>query len=301
MAFETTPNIEQSWQLINYPVGIPAQGILAADTWDQLDQELEVRYRAHGQIHPNRQSHGDDKEHARVEEYNSMWSQYPNFTYQTNNMGFRDNHDPMDSVDHCYYGCSMTYGEGVPLEGIWTSQLDQQLNTTSNNFGIGGTSPEECMFMFMATSRLVKMKRAVFLFPDFHRKMVCVGRERNQQDCIYWPLLGVHNWNNIPHIKQYHRNIRDTHDAHYRLSGVYMMDTFRNAVQTILYVAELKGIEVVMGTWNDCTAQMLRHMAELNPTLKIAQWCPMTDIGRDNHHPGIVTQANWAREFAKVI
>jgi len=300
MAFETTPNIEKSWQLINYPVGIPGDGILRARTWDQLNDELEVRYRTTGQITPRSTFGGDQRECDRYEEYNRLWPQYADFMYESNSMGFRDSHDPLDQVDHCYYGCSMTYGEGVPAEGTWTRQLDQLLGTTSNNFGIGGSSAEECMLMFLATSQLVKMKRAVFLFPDFHRKTVCVSKERNIKDCIYYPLLGIPNWSNSK-FDNYNRNIRDTHNAYYRLSGVFMMDSFRTIVQTILYVAELRGIEVVMGTWNDYTAQMLRHMGEVDPDLKITQWVPMTDVGRDNHHPGILTHAAWAGEFAKVI
>jgi hypothetical protein len=195
----------------------------------------------------------------------------------------------------------MTYGEGVPFEGMWTHQLDQLMGTTSNNFGIGGSSVEESMLMFLATSRLVKMKRAVFLFPDYHRKTVCVSRPNNIRDCIYWNLLGVENWRNRPDLNPYLRNLRDAHDAHFRNPGVFHMDAFRTIIQTILYVAELRGIEVVLGTWNQYAAQMLRHMKDTDPSLKVSKWTPMIDVGRDDRHPGIVTHAAWAEEFAKVI
>jgi len=302
MAFETTPNIEQSWRTINYPVGIPGKGILAARTWDQLTLEIKLRYQTHGMgLSGNKSPHGDDWERARVAKFNDLWPQYPDFEYQVNSLGFRDTHEVLDQVDHCYYGCSMTWGEGVPHDATWSQQLDQVLGTVSNNFGIGGTSAEECMLMFMATSWLVQMKRAVFMFPDYHRKTVCIGRENNQTDCIYWQLLANDNWKKYTAVDAYSRNIRDAHDAHFRTSGVEHMDSFRKVVQTILYVAELRGIEVVLGSWNDQTCQVLRQMKDDDDSLKIAQWCPMTDVGRDDHHPGLVTQANWAREYIKVI
>jgi len=303
MKFKTPSpeDIDYSWSMINYPVGIPSHGILSVRTWQQLDQELETRYRRQGQLTPNRISTGCDKECAHTEVFNKLWPQYPNFMYYGNSLGFRGTQEPLEQVDHCYYGCSMTYGEGVPFEGIWSNRLDQLLGTTSNNFGIGGSSVEESMLMFLATSRLVKMKRAVFLFPDYHRKTVCISRRENVRDCIYWNLLGVENWKNRPDIDPYLRNLRDAHGAHFRHPGVHHMDFFRTVVQHIQYVAELRGIEVVMGTWNENSAQMLRHMKDTDPSLKISNWTPMVDAGRDDCHPGILTHARWAEEFAKVI
>ena len=297
-----TTDVEEKLKIVNYPVGLPSEGILSARTWADFDQELEARYRDQGlgSIQRNRHSPGDDRERARIPQFNQLWPQYTDFVYQANRLGFRDLHEPLDQVDHCYYGCSMTYGEGVPNAGVWTSQLDKILGTSSNNFGIGGTSVEECMLMFLTTSRLVKMKRAVFLFPDFHRKTMCVSAVNNQRDCIYVPFLGTYK-EDKPHLDRYNRNIRDARDTYYRLPGVHMMDSFRTVVQHILYVAELRGIEIVMGTWNAQTAQVLNHMKKSNPSLKIADWIPIVDEGRDQHHPGIVTQANWAKEFAKVI
>jgi len=297
-----TANIEESRQIISYPVGLPSRGILSARSWYELDQELETRYRDQGlgSIKRNRASSGDDKERANIPHFNQLWPQYADFTYKGNSLGFRDDHEPLDQVDHCYYGCSMTYGEGVPYEGIWAKQIDQRLNTSSNNFGIGGSSVEECMLMFLATSRLVNMKRAIFLFPDYHRKTVCVSAEGNQKDCIYVPFLGSYRGDK-PHLDRYNRNIRDARSTYYRLPGVHMMDSFRTVVQHIQYVAGLRGIEVVMSSWNPQTCQLLNHIKQLDPTAKIADWTPMVDEGRDIHHPGIRSHADWAREFVKVI
>lgn len=297
-----TDNIEQSLQIVNYPVGLPSRGILSARSWQEFDQELESRYRDQGlgSIKRSRISPGDDRERVHVPKFNQLWPQYADFMYKANSLGFRDDHEPLEQVDHCYYGCSMTYGEGAPFEALWTKQIDQRLNTNSNNFGIGGASTEECMLMFLVTSRLVKMKRAVFLFPDYHRKTMCVSAENDQKDCVYVPFLGIYRGDK-PHLDRYNRNIRDARESYYRLPGVHMMDSFRTAVQHILYVAELRGIEVVMGSWNPQTAQLLNHIKQMNLNVKIASWCPMVDEGRDVHHPGILTHAGWAQEFVKVI
>jgi hypothetical protein len=197
----------------------------------------------------------------------------------------------------------MTHGDGVPVEYRWGQQLDQTLGTTSNNFAIGGSGVEDAAIMFLATSRLVRMKRAVFFFPDFYRKTVCIHPEGSMKDSKYFGLytnVNLTTGNEFLH-KDCVDIAREAYDAQYRLNVLQLMDTCRSHIQTILYVAQLRGIEVVLGTWNDPVAQVLRSMGQQDSTLKIAQWSPMIDEGRDGHHPGILTHARWAEEFAKVI
>lgn len=295
--------IEETRNKIQVSVQPPGQGILSADKWLTLDKELEHRYRSYGKLAKDLVSYGDHAEQVRIVQYNHLWPKSPNFTYANNSMGFRDDHPPLDQVDHCYYGCSMTYGDGVPVESRWTAQLDQQLGTSSNNFGIGGSSVEECMLMFLTTSRLVRMRRAVFFFPDFYRKTVCIYPEGSMRNSRY---LGLYFNVNLTDKNEFLpkdcvSKARESYDAQYRLNVLQLMDTFRTHVQTILYVAQLRGIEVVLGTWNDPSAQVLHNMGLQDPTLKIAQWSPMIDEGRDGNHPGIQTHEHWAREFAKII
>lgn len=58
----------------------------------------------------------------------------PNFKYRYNEAGFRSG--PINNAAEVgYFGCSVTFGVGVPEEYRWTNLLDKPHGWTSNNWG----------------------------------------------------------------------------------------------------------------------------------------------------------------------
>ncbi len=114
-------------------------------------------------------------------------------SYIPNSFGFRDT-DMIADVDICYYGCSITYGVGVPLESRYTNLIDNELNYASNNFAVGGSSLEDAAHLFITTSKFVKMKTAFFLLPDYLRTTFPIQVEKdktmsnNKQSSVDWFL-----------------------------------------------------------------------------------------------------------------
>lgn len=75
-------------------------------------------------------------------------AEFLNFGYVSNNCGFRGkkhfdyNNEPNEIW--CF-GCSWTWGSGVPERLSWPSLVQQQTINTVKNFGVAGSGPQTCL------------------------------------------------------------------------------------------------------------------------------------------------------------
>lgn len=178
----------------------------------------------------------------------NQWSKFPEnadvdpwFEYCNNTAGFRDS-NISETVDICYYGCSFTYGTGVPVEKRWTNVLDQLGGFTSNNFAGSGFSCEDMMYLFMASASVISMNKAVFVFPDYFRYRFPI---KVNNEVKYWMLDAEYSdvWQNVSEYQH-------AGDTIYQLADEFWYDRFRKTVQTICHIAKLKNIDVYFSTWS---------------------------------------------------
>ena len=222
------------------------KGIVAANTLDEFVSELVVRY-----IHitPGKNTH--------------------------NSLGF--NSDPLKS--HCdisYYGCSFTHGNGVENNQRWTDIIDLEKRYQSNNFGISGCSIDDILSIFVATTKFVKMKKALFLLPDYVRQTI---KEQNDQFINIFPndntITSQHPWFLLPEF--------------------YYSDRAQTAINLISYIANINNIEVYFSSWSP-------EVFELLPVDKRTKNYHKTDyMGTDKLHPGPAIHRNIANEFMELL
>jgi len=249
-------------------------GIMSAHDWPSFKKELAYRYGIATSQH-YRTAH---------EQYNSNWTQ-ADFDYAFNEYGFRDG-PVQHTVDTCYYGCSITMGDGVPQADRWTSCMDQQHTWTSNNFAIAGTGIEECLYMFVQTARLVQMKRAVFFLPDASRYTVAVPQD---SDNITYNNIYANNFEQLKHTE-----LRRTAELLYRLPDTYSIDRARTAINLIRCIAELHHIQVILGSWSTTVFDLLQHTPDHRPV-------QLDRAGRDALHPGTVYHGRVADQFGQLL
>lgn len=227
----------------------------------------------------------------------------PYFEYQHNLGGFRDSEIETD-VDVCYFGCSITYGVGVPLEARWTNLVDKEFEFKSNNFGIPGSSTGEMFKLFMTTSRFIKMKKAIFLLPDIYRCTI--------------PMLieGTHQGGNMRIHPDYTRFVEkndflkkcgylNTCKHLYSLPDSYFIDKVKLEIETIIYIAEVNQIELYFGTWTNIT-NLLKNMAKNYNHVKVVDRMFVDGRARDCTvppwgHPGILPNKQFAENVINVI
>lgn len=97
-------------------------------------------------------------------------------TYEINSLGFRGKVD--ENSDVLAYGCSITFGLGIPEFGRWTNLLSNKINKSVMNLGNPGASVETICNHIITYCLNNKMPKEIFcLFPDFFRNMVVVDQE----------------------------------------------------------------------------------------------------------------------------
>jgi hypothetical protein len=231
------------------------------------------------------------------------WKEFPEtkdcdhyFDYKddTNSTGLRGP-ELLTDVDICYYGCSFTYGVGCPYNSAWPSIIDNHFNFKSNNFGISGIGADEMFKLFMSSSRFIKMSKAVFLFPEIHRHTMRVEGAR-------FKTINLH-----PTYESLYEEkiIRDIGYHYFSLPDTFFLEKFELAVQKIMYIAELKNIELYFSSWNNLNT-ILTDLADVNSHVTVVNDVYNDGRGRDRFtrpwgHFGINSHKNLAKKLISAI
>ena len=237
-------------------------------------------------------------------EQGHQWKEFPEtanynhyFRYEddTNSTGLRGPELSTD-VDICYYGCSMTYGVGLPYNAVWTSMIDRHFNFKSNNFGISGIGADEMLKLFMASNRFIKMKKAAFLFTEIHRHTIPYINHKKQITINLHPTY---------ESTYKEKDIRNTGYHYFSLPDIFFEDKFEIAIQKIMYIAEIKNIDLYFSSWINLFPT-LSEIARNNSHVTVVNDIYNDGRGRDHFtrpwgHMGINSSTELANNFIAAI
>lgn len=97
-------------------------------------------------------------------------------TYKINRLGFRG--QVYENPDILAFGCSITFGLGIPELGRWPEILSNKTNKDITNLGNPGASIKTICNNIIQYCMQNKMPKEIFcLMPDFFRNMVVVDKE----------------------------------------------------------------------------------------------------------------------------
>jgi hypothetical protein len=265
----------------------PGARLVSAHSIEELETNMMARYcRLRALIHSiNRpyEDHRTSKEQvAYFEQHNPG---YPgDFRETWNSIGLRQAHEISTDVACCFYGCSITWGVGVPDSAVWVNQLARGMGWSYNNFAISALSQEECVNLFMVTSRMVKMRTAIFMLPDSARITQA------------FKLKGSLNFRSIagPVDHQY-ADFKQFHKDYISLPDEYFYDRTLRNLEIIARLAELQGIRVIVSTWSGVLPQVHNlHCVE-------GIFGGHDKGGRDKRHPGCEWHTQTAQHFQTAI
>lgn len=218
------------------------------------------------------------------------------FQYSYNSCGFRDSEIEFEA-DICYFGCSMTYGLGVPLEARFSNIVDKEFNFKSNNFAISGISSEETLKLFIKFNQFVKMKRAVFLFPDIYRYCLPIQLSTETEYGYFNMHPEFRDIYNQPEVLQIAKHF-------YHLPDSFFIDKFRICLHTIIEFARINNIELFLSTWAEGHQSLIEdldhdNVSILNPLVldSRARDCFIKPVG----HAGIIPHKNFALDLIEKI
>lgn len=259
------------------------EGFINSTTFEELMAKFETRF-----LLPFRITYDvteEDKE--KWLSLNKNYKADPEYTYSFNKWQFRD-HDFLLDAEILCFGCSVTYGVGVPIEHRWSNVLAEKFNLKSNNFGIPGLSTVQMYLMYSSLIKFIKPKIAVFCLPDYQRELLSFSKD----DGAVKFFQGFNNYNEIyqPDSEQF-----KVSKLYYNLPLTFRLDSFVNHVHLICRLSEVLKIKTHICTWNFPTYQILKDLKiDSFSNCNLIKYIPRDFSGRDFKHPGIGYHHNLA-------
>jgi hypothetical protein len=206
--------------------------------------------------------------------------------YHINEYGFRGNIDFTTKNNIATFGCSVTYGVGLPESDIYSKLVASTLNKNLFNFGAPGSGIGKMCRYFSSTSDWFNYDTALFVFPNLYR--------------VEHPA--------IDHINlTVGRNLLPGDETHSQLKTTFMylddehffVDLYRN-LNHILSIAASKNIKVFFSSWSDLTYKhIVRYLGKdsdkLLPIFNDTK-IPVT-LARDGKHFGKELHKNFANQI----
>lgn len=204
---------------------------------------------------------------------------YKEFSYVINEMGFRGTYpDPSKTGVMGFFGCSVTFGEGLPEEDNFPYQLSNHYNKDCLNLGMCGAGAHRIALIFQAATRIWNIETAVITLPNWGR-FNYVDKENN--------LLSVIP----PHLHASDEGEAVRQSLVKRFSDQYLMSATKDAASFIVSIAKEKGIKLILGSWEQGTNQILTAGLKYDPA--IFMYDPLIETARDNCHPGPLACARY--------
>ena len=217
---------------------------------------------------------GYDKDFiATVDDYN---------TYKINDYGFRGkNYENSDTIA---FGCSITFGLGVPELTRWTNFLGNKINKNITNLGNEGASVETICNNIIQYCMNNKMPKQIFcLFPDFFRNMVVVDKDFYKSN-IFFPItehLELTFCN--PQISKYNKDlifmeIKDKSNIEDSISPHQLILDSINFIYIIESFCLTNGIKLYWTTWDVPSLMIMEEMVKIKD-FKLKNFTPFYPNG----------------------
>ena len=223
-----------------------------------------------------------------------LWSSDP-WSYRINRYGFRDVWKMKPGRKNIgFFGCSMTFGEGIETSKLWTTILAKRLKMNPFNFGIGGSGCARVARTFACVQQVLDLDYAVVLLPHPYRLEYAVKENRRNNTLI--------NKNFLP--GQEDPLFIDLHKAIYNIMNDNMagLEVLRSAI-TITESAKAKGTKVVFASWDQFAWTVLdqANIPNLCTYLFKMLFKEKNDYARDGQHPGPIANEEWANTLYEWI
>jgi hypothetical protein len=206
---------------------------------------------------------------------NSTWD----FYYYINEIGFRDQYPSVKESDILsFFGCSFTYGVGVPTENTFYKNIAG--DNSFLNLGDPGASTQKIALIFLAACRVWKIKTAVITLPPWFR-FGYTDKANN-----FMPIVASDD----PYSSKETEQVRLA--LHRDFSDQYHYASIRDSLSLILETARTQNINLIIGSWDSETLEIIEAVTGYKGPLWDWQ---LQDRGRDKLHPGINSHALYGK------
>jgi hypothetical protein len=121
------------------------------------------------------------------------------FTYQFNSHGFRCGEFGLGPTA-LFLGCSITFGVGLPIESVWSSQVSNGLGLESANLAQGGAGADTAFRLCLGWIDQIKPQIVIYLKPPRIRWELL---DKGQIYCLHAKMAQQFNPNYSQDIRSY--------------------------------------------------------------------------------------------------
>lgn len=220
---------------------------------------------------------------------------FEDFTYKIDDYGFRiENTESTFGV----FGCSYTFGQGLPVYMTWHNILSKRINENILNFGIPGASISTIADIFCIVTKHVKLSKVVILLPSFERLQIAKYNKNNKIEIV--DLTPGSNTK----FKKFFYNI-DTENLYKFLPKEEFVKKIKNSLFLIDFISAQRNIKTYITSWSADTYNVIKNINFDSIDILPVQWINPTtdnlDLARDNRHPGPNNHAFFAESISHYI
>jgi hypothetical protein len=192
------------------------------------------------------------------------------------------------------WGCSYTFGVGVPEKDLYCSLLSEKLQTPIHNFGIPGAGIQKITKSFIVNNNFFKFKTAFFVMPSLYRFEHASFSNYDTPNEVFSDKISSFDFipNSVPkHNKDLARKVRMFYELHD--DAFFFMEFYKN-LELIKQNAEINNTKLYFTTW--CEASYKFCLEYKIPGFSTVQFLEnnenmihgsIQDFARDGFHPGI--------------
>lgn len=212
---------------------------------------------------------------------------YKEFKYHINDIGFRDIYpSTADKNIMGFFGCSFTFGEGLPSEDNFPYIVSQHFNKSCLNLGMPGASCKRIAKIFNAATEIWEIETAVVTLPNWARFHYVMS------DGLISSIALPH-YHGIPESEKVRKVLLK------RFSDQHIFSMIEDDVNQILLIAKQKNINIVFGAWTDETRQLIENATSYVPIQYLYNY--KIESARDNCHPGPISASKYASKLINTI
>lgn len=209
---------------------------------------------------------------------------HPNFVYRINKYGFRNELMPLyiqQFADIGAFGCSYTFGQGLPNDMLWHSIVAKKLNKTVLNFGNPGASIVSILDIFAIVTKHIKINTALILLPSYNRLQIAKISDYNE--------LGILSC--VPNSRGRFNSFYGFDDADILkvIPEDELVKQAKNAIYQTEFLAKTRNIKLFFSSWDLDTYTCMEEMSLTHAKLLPVWYSPQDltdDRARDYRHPG---------------
>lgn len=219
--------------------------------------------------------------------------------YDTCELGYRIS-NPLEGIKNSIgvFGCSYTFGIGIPYDKTYTHLLQERLGVPVYNFGIPGSGIQKITKSFCSINGFYKLKTAIFVLPSLYRY------EFLKEEGDYFIQEDL-----IPNYPPY--TLKKTYELLYSEFGdVTFFNEYIKHIHLIKLNAKIHGTKVYFTTWCGVTLDLLKkYNVDYFEPAKIRflesershSGEKINDFARDGMHPGLKSHELTCDELYNMI